>query len=52
MDDIFDKLDERRLQRLMEILMVDDFGQVFISDTSSRRVSEVLPTLQLHHIEM
>lgn len=52
LDDIFDKLDERRLQRLMEILMADDFGQVFISDTSSRRVSEVLPTLQLHHIEM
>jgi DNA replication and repair protein RecF len=52
LDDIFDKLDERRLQRLMEILMADEFGQVFISDTSSKRVSEVLPSLQLHRIEM
>lgn len=52
LDDIFDKLDERRLQRLMEILTADEFGQVFISDTSGRRVSGFIPAPQLHHIEM
>jgi DNA replication and repair protein RecF len=52
LDDIFDKLDERRLQRLMEILMAPEFGQVFISDTSSTRVSSFLPSGLIHSIEM
>lgn len=52
LDDIFDKLDERRLQRLMEILIAEDFGQIFISDTSSRRVSSFLPAGLIHSIEM
>jgi DNA replication and repair protein RecF len=52
LDDIFDKLDERRLHRLMEILTTDDFGQIFISDTSSVRVGGFLPGSLLHHIEM
>lgn len=51
LDDIFDKLDEQRLHRLMEILMADDFGQVFISDTSPNRVGHLLPGSMLHHIK-
>src|SRR5690606_33495891 len=30
LDDIFDKLDERRLHRLMEMLTSEEYGQVFI----------------------
>lgn len=52
LDDIFDKLDERRLHRLMEILMAPDFGQIFISDTSSKRFTDFLPADLLHSIEM
>jgi DNA replication and repair protein RecF len=40
LDDVFDKLDDRRLSRLMEILNTDDFGQIFISDTNRERLSQ------------
>jgi DNA replication and repair protein RecF len=43
LDDIFDKLDERRLQQLMTMLRSEAFGQVFISDTDSQRVTAYLP---------
>ncbi len=40
LDDVFDKLDDRRLSRLMEILNTPDFGQIFISDTNRERLSK------------
>lgn len=52
LDDIFEKLDERRLNHLMEILTDDTFGQVFISDTDSKRVSKFLPPEHVYSIEM
>ncbi len=52
LDDIFDKLDERRLERLMDILSSEAFGQVFISDTSGKHVSEFLPDDKLVRIAM
>ena len=52
LDDIFDKLDDRRLHRLIEILSQDDYGQIFISDTSSSRVNSLLPATLVHSIEM
>ncbi|HET6244941.1 MAG: DNA replication/repair protein RecF [Bacteroidetes bacterium] len=47
LDDIFDKLDQKRVARLMEIVGSDDFGQIFITDTNSQRISEILFNLQL-----
>jgi DNA replication and repair protein RecF len=41
LDDIYDKLDEQRVSRLMEIVRREWFGQVFITDTHLDR----LPTL-------
>jgi len=38
LDDIFDKLDEKRTRKLMEMVSHDDFGQIFITDTSAMRV--------------
>ncbi|HJW28137.1 MAG TPA: hypothetical protein VJ508_02685, partial [Saprospiraceae bacterium] len=38
LDDIFDKLDEFRLSRLIDILSSPGFGQIFISDTSQERL--------------
>ncbi|MBP7238653.1 MAG: DNA replication and repair protein RecF [Saprospiraceae bacterium] len=52
LDDIFEKLDERRLNHLMEILTDDSFGQVFISDTDHKRISKFLPGDQVHSIDM
>ena len=38
LDDIFDKLDEKRVTALMELVSEHNFGQIFISDTSAERV--------------
>jgi DNA replication and repair protein RecF len=41
LDDIFDKLDEKRTRKLMQMVSDDDFGQIFITDTSAKRIMEV-----------
>ena len=41
LDDIFDRLDEDRIQRLMSIISGDEFGQVFVTDTSESRVRRI-----------
>jgi len=40
LDDIFEKIDEKRSKRLMELVCSDRFGQIFISDTHHERVKE------------
>ncbi len=42
LDDIFDKLDDSRTLRLMKLVSADVFGQIFITDASPGRSSEVL----------
>lgn len=43
LDDIFDKLDERRIRHLLDIIKDEDtFGQVFITDTDKERMKQVL----------
>ena len=41
-DDIFDKLDNDRSQKLVELIAGDDFGQVFLTDTDDAHIREVL----------
>lgn len=41
LDDIFDKLDEHRVAKLMQMVSHNDFGQVFITDTSHDRIAEI-----------
>jgi DNA replication and repair protein RecF len=41
LDDIFDKLDELRITKLMQMISNHDFGQVFITDTNTSRVESV-----------
>jgi len=41
LDDIFDKLDELRVARLMSLVAGDEFGQIFITDTHPERVAEI-----------
>ncbi|ATL48565.1 DNA replication and repair protein RecF [Chitinophaga caeni] len=38
LDDIFEKLDEERVSRLVKLVSEDDFGQVFITDTHQERL--------------
>lgn len=41
LDDIFDKLDDKRVTKLMQMVSHNDFGQVFITDTSQSRVQNI-----------
>lgn len=41
LDDIFDKLDDRRVSRLMELVSEDHFGQLFITDTHPQRIRDI-----------
>ncbi|HEY8781887.1 MAG TPA: DNA replication/repair protein RecF [Mucilaginibacter sp.] len=41
LDDIFDKLDDQRVTKLMKMISNHDFGQVFITDTNVNRVKNV-----------
>lgn len=41
LDDIFDKLDEHRVEALIRLVNEHNFGQIFISDTHSERTREI-----------
>lgn len=42
LDDIFDKLDVRRVRHLVGLLLGRDFGQIFITDTQRNRIEEII----------
>lgn len=41
LDDIFDKLDNNRVQQLMKLVSRNEFGQIFITDTHRERIELV-----------
>ncbi len=41
-DDIFDKLDEHRVSKIISMVNNDDFGQLFISDTHPERTETIV----------
>lgn len=41
-DDIFDKLDETRVEKIIEMVNNDTFGQLFISDTHPERTETII----------
>ena len=41
LDDIFDKLDDHRTRKLMQMVSDDDFGQIFLTDTDSARIKRI-----------
>ncbi len=47
LDDIFDKLDDQRIARLMESVAAGNFGQIFISDARPERSRQFIQTLGL-----
>ena len=42
LDDIFDRLDSERVERIVEMIQGDDFGQIFITDTDRQHLTEIL----------
>ncbi|REE79944.1 DNA replication and repair protein RecF [Lutibacter oceani] len=46
LDDIFDKLDDSRVEQLIGLVNNDYFGQLFISDTHEERTEEVVKRTQ------
>jgi DNA replication and repair protein RecF len=47
LDDIFDKLDHTRVQKLVELVTTKFFGQVIISDTDKNRMIELLNSIHI-----
>ncbi len=42
LDDIFDKLDARRVEQIIKLVADDKFGQIFITDTNRKYLDEIL----------
>jgi DNA replication and repair protein RecF len=51
LDDIFDKLDNTRVQQLMEMVSKKDFGQVFVTDTDAERVAKIFKNIAVSYAE-
>lgn len=47
LDDIFDKLDDSRTTKLMKMVSDQDFGQIFITDTSRNRIEAIFTGLNI-----
>ena len=48
-DDIFDKLDEKRVQQLVRLVSENSFGQVFITDTQRSRIEKIFSMIDIDH---
>jgi DNA replication and repair protein RecF len=46
LDDIFDKLDDKRIGKLMELVADRQFGQLFITDARPERSRQILSGMQ------
>lgn len=42
LDDIFDKLDRNRVERIMRLVTSDRFGQIFVTDTNREHLDEII----------
>ncbi|MDR0667230.1 MAG: DNA replication/repair protein RecF [Prevotellaceae bacterium] len=45
LDDIFDKLDERRVQQLITLVAHETFGQIFLTDSNKIRLNHIVREL-------
>ncbi len=54
LDDIFDKLDDKRIEKLIEKIDNDTFGQVFITDARPERTKRILEQVkaEVNYIEL
>jgi len=49
LDDIFDKLDDKRVEQLIKLTSDDNLGQVFITDTQRERIEHMLQEIDIDH---
>ena len=42
LDDIFDKLDARRVEQIVKLVSSDEYGQIFITDTNRDHLDQIL----------
>ena len=49
LDDIFDKLDDQRVKKLVQLVGDDHFGQVFITDTQQQRIERLFENTNINH---
>lgn len=49
LDDVFDKLDLKRINQLINLVGSDRFGQVFVTDTQLGRVETIFDKTQMQH---
>lgn len=49
LDDVFDKLDDLRVQQLIKLVSENSFGQVFITDTSETRIRNIFDAMDIDH---
>jgi len=49
LDDVFDKLDDLRVQQLISLVSENNFGQVFITDTSEDRIRKIFDSMEIDH---
>ncbi len=47
LDDIFDKLDDTRVERLMKMVSDETFGQVLVTDTSEDRLRDIFSKIEI-----
>jgi DNA replication and repair protein RecF len=46
LDDIFDKLDATRVERIVKLVASDAFGQIFITDTNREHLDYLLERVE------
>ena len=54
LDDIFDRLDSQRVERIVEMVQGEQFGQIFITDTDREHLTEIIqpgPDAKIFHVE-
>ncbi len=49
LDDIFDKLDDYRVQQVISLVSENSFGQVFITDTQEENILKIFDPLAIEH---
>ncbi len=49
LDDIFDKLDEKRVEKIISFAREEFFGQVFITDTNRDQIEKILNTSRIKY---
>jgi DNA replication and repair protein RecF len=48
-DDIFDKLDDSRVESIINLVSENNFGQIFITDTQKKRIEKIFNEVKTDH---